>query len=407
MASSRVATSLEYSRTSYDLHFSLRQPLAAARLGQKLCGFFTLRVFIMRANHLVLVAMVATVIGTPIDASTEDQHMAQQTTLTAIQPPVAGNVPSLDGATGWINSQPLTLAGLRGKVVLISVWTYTCINSLRPLPNVRAWAAKYKNQGLVVIGVHTPEFGFEHDVTNVRRAVKELRIEYPIALDNDYAIWRAFNNQSWPAFFFIDAQGRIRHYQFGEGAYDQAERIIQKLLAEAGSSGSAQDLVSVQGRGVEAAADWGSIKSPETYVGYGHAKNFVSPGGAAPDQRRVYAAPATFALNDLALVGDWTVGKQAAVLDTANGRISMRFHARDLHLVMGPGPTGKPVRFRVLIDGQPPGAAHGSDVDDQGNGTVTEPRLYQLIRQPQPIVDRQLEIEFLDAGVETFVFTFG
>src|SRR5689334_4163571 len=187
----------------------------------------------------VLAAIVATVIGTPIDARTEDQDLAQQMTLTAIQLPVEGDFPSLAGATGWLNSQPLTPVGLRGKVVLISVWTYTCINSLRPLPYVRAWAAKYKNQGLVVIGVHTPEFGFEHELTNVRRAVKELRIEYPIALDNDYTIWRAFNNQSWPAFFFIDAQGRIRHYQFGEGAYDQAERIIQKLLVEAGSSGSA------------------------------------------------------------------------------------------------------------------------------------------------------------------------
>ena len=355
----------------------------------------------------VLAAIVATVIGTPIDAPTEDQDPAQQMTLTAIQLPVEGDFPSLTGATGWLNTQPLTPVGLRGKVVLISVWTYTCINSLRPLPYVRAWAEKYKNQGLVVIGVHTPEFGFEHDVTNVRRAVQELRIEYPIALDNNYAIWKAFSNEYWPAFYVIDAQGRIRHHQFGEGEYDQAERVIQKLLAEAGSGGAAHDLVSVQGRGVEAAPDWGSVKSPETYVGYGRAESFTSPGGAAPDRRRVYAAPATFGLNDLALVGDWTVGRQATVLNRANGRISLRFHARDLHLVMGPGATGKPVRFRIRIDGQPPGAAHGSDVDAQGNGTVTEPRLYQLIRQPQPIVDRQFEIEFLDQGVEAFVFTFG
>ena len=259
----------------------------------------------------------------------------------------------------------------------------------------------------MVIGVHSPEFAFEKNVDNVRRAAKDMRVDYPIAIDNDYAIWRAFKNQYWPALYFVDAQGRIRHHHFGEGEYEQSERIIQQLLAEAGSGGIGHELVSVDARGVEAAADWGSLKSPENYVGYERTENFASPGGAVLDKRRVYAAPARLRLNHWALSGDWTVEKQATVLNKANGRIAYRFHARDLHLVMGPAARGTSVRFRVLIDGQPPGAAHGIDVDDQGNGTVTEQRLYQLIRQPKPIADRQFEIEFLDSGVEAFAFTFG
>ncbi len=301
----------------------------------------------------------------------------------------------------------MTASGLRGKVVLIDVWTYTCINWLRQLPYVRAWAEKYKNQGLVVIGVHAPEFEFEKNVDNVRRAAREMKINYPIAIDNDYAIWRALKNQYWPALYFVDGQGKIRHHHFGEGEYERSERVIQQLLSEAGMRGIGQELVSVDARGAEVAADWGSLKSPENYVGYDRTEKFASPGGAVLDKQRVYAVPARLRLNQWALSGEWTVQKQATVLNKANGRIAYRFHARDLHLVMGPAARGTSVRFRVRIDGQPPGAAHGIDVDDKGNGTVAEQRLYQLIRQPKPIAERQFEIEFLDSGVETFAFTFG
>jgi len=325
----------------------------------------------------------------------------------AVPLPIEGELPSLGGATGWLNSPPLSAAGLRGKVVLIDFWTYTCINWLRTLPYVRAWAEKYREHGVVVIGVHSPEFSFEHDIDNVRRAAKDMRVAYPIAIDNDYAIWSAFDNHYWPALYLVDAQGRIRSHQFGEGAYEQSEMMIQQLLAEAGISGIAHELVSVDAQGTEAAADWGDLRSPENYVGDARTENFASPGGAVVDQPRVYATPARFSLNHWALAGEWTVEREATVLNTANGRIAYRFHARDLHLVMGPAARGTPVRFRVFIDGQAPGAAHGIDVDDQGNGTVTDQRLYQLIRQPGPIADRQFEIEFLDAGVEAFAFTFG
>ena len=361
----------------------------------------------MNATQLLLAGILARASGAPIEALAEDNSMVQQITSQAAQLPIEGEFPSLGGATGWLNSPPLTAEGLRGKVVLVQVWTYSCINWLRTLPYVRAWAEKYRDQGLVVIGVHTPEFGFEHNLDNVRLAAKDMQVAYPIALDNDYAIWRAFNNNYWPALYFIDAKGHIRHHQFGEGQYDRSELIIQQLLAEAGSGGIGHDLVSVDARGTEAAADWGNLKSPENYVGYERTENFASPGGAVVDRRHAYAAPTRLPLNHWALSGEWTVGKQATVLHKANGRITYRFHARDLHLVMGPAVRGTPVRFRVLIDGQPPGPAHGIDVNDQGYGTVTEQRLYQLIRQPKPIADRQFEIEFLDPGVETFVFTFG
>jgi hypothetical protein len=260
---------------------------------------------------------------------------------------------------------------------------------------------------LVVIGVHSPEFEFEKDPGNVRRAVNDYRIDYPVAVDSDHAIWSAFNNNYWPALYFIDAQGHIRHHKFGEGDYDQSERVIQQLLAEAGNHGIGDDLVSVDGRGVEAAADWDSLKSPENYVGYERTENFSSPGGATMDKRRVYTAPARLSLNHWALSGDWTVGKHATVLNRPSGAIAYGFHARDLHLVMGPPAQGTPVRFRVLVDGQPPGAAHGLDVDDKGNGRATGQRLYQLIRQPGSIADRRFEIEFLDPGVQAFAFTFG
>jgi thiol-disulfide isomerase/thioredoxin len=301
----------------------------------------------------------------------------------------------------------LTAAGLRGKVVLIEFWTYTCINWLRSLPYVRAWAEKYKDQGLVVIGVHAPEFAFEKNIENVRRAAKDMRVDYPIVIDNDHAIWRAFRNNYWPAVYFVDAQGHIRHHQFGEGGYEQAEMVIQQLLTEAGIGGIDHELVSIDARGFEAAADWGSLKSPENYVGYARTENFASPGGAVLDKRCVYAAPARLRLNHWALSGDWTVEQHAIVLNEPDGWIAYRFHARDIHLVMGPAAGGTSVRFRVLVDGQPPGVAHGIDVDDQGNGTVTEQRLYQLVRQPNPIADREFEIKFLDSGVEAFAFTFG
>jgi len=318
-----------------------------------------------------------------------------------------GVLDALEIASEWINSRPLTAAGLRGKVVLIDFWTYTCINWLRTLPYVRAWAAKYKDQGLVVIGVHSPEFEFEKNVENVRRAVKDMRVDYPVAIDSDHAIWRAFKNEYWPALYFIDGQGHIRHHQFGEGEYEQSEKFIQRLLTEAGVSGVSHELVVVDARGAEVAADWDSLRSPENYVGYERTENFASPGGAVSDKPHVYAVPKRLALNQWALAGDWTVGKQATALNQANGRIAYGFHARDLHIVMGPAERGKSVRFRVLIDGQAPGTSHGLDVDDQGNGTVSEQRLYQLIRQPKPIADRLFQIEFLDAGVEAFSFTFG
>jgi thiol-disulfide isomerase/thioredoxin len=318
-----------------------------------------------------------------------------------------GQLASLKTATAWLNSPPRSAGDLRGKVVLIDVWTYTCVNWLRTLPYVRAWSEKYKAQGLVVIGVHSPEFPFEQDLENVRRAAKDMRVEYPIAVDNDFSIWRAFDNNYWPALYLLDGDGRIRYQHFGEEAYDQSERNIQRLLKDAGARGFSSELVSVVPRGAEAAADWGSLKSPENYVGYGRTENFVSATGTAVDERRVYAAPARLRLNQWALSGDWTVSQGATRLNRPNGKIAYCFHARDLNLVMGPAVRGAPVRFRVSVDGRPPGAAHGVDVDDQGNGTVVDQRLYQLIRQPKPIVDRQFSIEFLDAGAEAFVFTFG
>jgi len=314
---------------------------------------------------------------------------------------------ALDKASEWINSPPLTADSLRGKVVLIDFWTYSCINWQRTLPYVRAWAEKYKNQGLVVIGVHSPEFGFEKNVENVRRAVKDMAVDYPVAIDSDHLIWNAFHNEYWPALYFIDALGKIRHHQFGEGEYEQSERTIQELLTESGNKGFSRDLVTVEPSGAEVAADWKDLKSAENYVGAERTKNFSSPGGAALNRPRTYKVPASLSLNEWALAGDWTIQKGSIVLNQANGRISYRFHARDLHLVMGPATRGNSVRFRVFIDGQMPASAHGGDVDEKGNGTVVEQRMYQLIRQPLPITDRVFEIEFLDPGVEAFSFTFG
>jgi len=318
-----------------------------------------------------------------------------------------GELSALANATAWLNSQPLTVAELHGKVVLIDFWTYSCINWRRQLPYVRAWAEKYKDQGLVVIGVHAPEFSFEKNIDNVRWAAKDMRIVYPIAIDNDHAIWRGLNNEYWPALYFADAKGKVRHRQFGEGEYEQSEKVIQQLLAETGASGIRNELVSVDARGAEAAADWGELGSGENYVGYERTENFASPGGIKADKAHVYAVGGQLGRNHWALSGNWTMGREAIVLNEPNGRIAYRFHARDLHLVMGPAGPKTSVGFRVLIDGQAPHAAHGVDVDEQGNGTVTEARMYQLIRQPKPIVDRQFEIELLDSGVEAFSFTFG
>ncbi|MEN7530047.1 cytochrome c biogenesis protein DipZ [Cupriavidus sp. DL-D2] len=323
--------------------------------------------------------------------------------------PVEGKFPGLDGAVAWINSPPLTAAELRGKVVLVDFWTYSCINCLRTLPYVKAWADKYRDQGLVVIGVHAPEFAFERNLDNVRKAVKDLGITYPVAVDNNYAIWRAFNNNYWPAHYFIDTQGRIRFHHFGEGEYAKSEQVIRALLAEAGHTGV--DKVAMTGpevsKGVEMAADSEALRSPETYVGYGRADNFASPGGLKPDATQDYSAPAKPVLNQWGLAGDWKVGEEHATLTQPDGRIVYRFHARDLHLVLGPGADGKPVRFRVTIDGQAPGDSHGTDVAADGSGTVTAQRLYQLVRQKGDIRDRTFDIEFLDPGVQAYAFTFG
>lgn len=318
---------------------------------------------------------------------------------------VRSELSSLDLATTWLNSQPLTDADFQGKVILIEFWTYTCINWRRQLPYVRAWADKYKQQGLVAVGVHSPEFSFEKDIDNVRWAAKDMRVGYPIAVDNDHAVWRGFHNEYWPALYFADARGRIRHSQFGEGAYEQSEKVIQKLLAEAGRGEVRNELVSADTSGAEAQADWKDLQSDENYLGYERTENFAS--SATPDKPRVYSAPKHLGLNYWALSGDWTMGKEALLLNQSGGRIAYRFHARDLHLVMGPTSRGATARFRVYIDGRPPERAHGVDVDRDGNGTIKESRMYQLVRQRAAISDRQFEIEFLDAGVETFSFTFG
>jgi thiol-disulfide isomerase/thioredoxin len=326
--------------------------------------------------------------------STKDLWLAALLALAAPSGALAKDM-QLDGATAWLNSPALSTAGLRGKVVLVDFGTYTCINWLRTLPHIRAWAEKYKDHGLVVVGVHTPEFEFEKNMDNVRRAVKDLALAYPVAVDNDYAVWRAFANNAWPALYLIDAQGRVRYRHLGEGEYERSEKMIQQLLAEAGAAGVPRDLVSVEGRGAEVAADWENLRSPETYLGPERAEN------------RVHAAPERLRLNQWTVSGSWTPKRQALVLSKPHGRIAHRFHARDVHLVMGPTAHGTSVRFRVLIDGKPPGPSHGVDTDAQGNGKVSEQRMYQLIRQPGRIADRLFEIEFLDPGVEAFAFTFG
>jgi len=319
--------------------------------------------------------------------------------------PVEGELPSLEGINQWLNSQGLTRESLRGRVVLIDFWTYSCINCIRAIPYVQAWHERYARDGLVVIGVHAPEFAFERDVGNVRRAIADLGITYPLAIDNDYRVWRAFNNRYWPAHYFIDATGRIRHHHFGEGGYDTSERVIRQLLEEAGRRPSGQ-AGPVATSGVNAQAARETLRSPETYIGYGRAANFVSPGGMMRDRPATYLAGANMTLNQWSLAGDWIVRRQHAEATGRGGRIAFRFHARDLHLVMG-SLNGMRVRYRIRIDGRPPGPAAGMDVNAAGEGAVTGERLYQLVRQPGAIQERLFEIEFLDPGVRAFAFTFG
>jgi cytochrome c biogenesis protein CcdA/thiol-disulfide isomerase/thioredoxin len=321
--------------------------------------------------------------------------------------PIEGNLPPLDGAVQWLNSPPLTAQALNGKVVLVDFWTYSCINCLRTLPYVKAWAEKYRDQGLVVIGVHAPEFAFERNVGNVTKAMKDLGINYPVAIDNDYKIWRAFNNEYWPAHYFADAHGRIRYHHFGEGDYAESERVIQQLLREAGAAKVADGLINASAEGVQLAPDMNEVQSPETYVGYQRAEHFVPETSLVPDKVAAYTPPAELALNDWCLGGQWNVGSERAISSAPASRIVYRFHARDLHLVLGPGPDGKPVRFKVLIDGKAPGDAHGTDVNADGSGSVTEQRLYQLVRQTGGVTDRTFSIEFLDPGVSAYAFTFG
>jgi thiol-disulfide isomerase/thioredoxin len=320
---------------------------------------------------------------------------------------VEGRLPSFEGATGWLNSEPLTPEGLRGKVVLADFWTYTCINWLRTLGYVRAWAKKYESDGLVVVGIHTPEFPFERDVDNVRWAVEEDGIDYPVALDSRYGVWQAFANHYWPAVYIADAEGRIRYHHFGEGAYEECERVVQQLLRETGSD-VPDDLVSVPEEGFQAQADLANLRSPESYLGYEQAQNFASPGRAGLDQSREYAVPDELGLNQWALAGTWAIERGASVLTGAEGRLAFRFHARDVNLVLGPPARGRmTVPFRVSIDGEPPGDAHGLDTDDAGEGTVDRQRLYQLVREPGEIRERTFEITFDAPGVEAYVFTFG
>jgi thiol-disulfide isomerase/thioredoxin len=310
------------------------------------------------------------------------------------------HMPALGGATTWLNSEPLGPAELRGHVVLVDFWTLTCINWLRTEPYVRAWSQAYRNDGLLVIGVHTPEFSFEHEIDRVRQATKERGIDYPVAVDNDYEIWSAFDNNYWPALYFVDAHGVIRDHHFGEGRYEQSERLIQRLL------GFEREFVSVEGLGVEAEADWYHLRSPETYLGYGRSEHFASPDGAAFDERRAYGLPQRLRFNHWALAGEWTVGRENVALHQAGGSIAHRFHARDAHLVLSSG-AREPVPFRLLLDGEAPGPSHGVDVDEDGNGMLRDSRLYQLVREHDAVRERTLEIMFLEPGAEAYAFTFG
>jgi methionine-S-sulfoxide reductase len=348
----------------------------------------------------------------PQDPPAQNQAMSgagamMSANVSGDAPRIEGDMPELAGATAWLNSKPLTRASLRGKVVVLDFWTYSCINCLRALPYVNAWYQHYKDSGLVIIGVHSPEFEFEKDTANVRQAIEKFGIQYPVAVDSNMALWKAFNNRFWPAHYFVDAQGRIRGHHFGEGKYARSERTIRQLLVEAGAKNLPDPLDDAAGQGVSAASDTVNVSSPETYLGFARAENFLSPGAFARDAVKDYALPPKLSLNQWALAGRWKVGAEKATLNAPPGRVVFRFRARDLHLVLGPGPERKPVRFRVLLDGHPPGADHGMDVDEAGNGTVREQRLYQLIRQKGTVGEHEFTIEFLDGHVEAYSFTFG
>jgi thiol-disulfide isomerase/thioredoxin len=317
-----------------------------------------------------------------------------------------GRLPGFEAAAGWLNSPPLTPEELRGKVVLVDFWTYTCINWLRTLAWVRAWAEKYESDGLVVIGVHTPEFPFERDEDNVREAVQEMAVRYPVALDPDFGVWNAFSNSYWPAIYIADMDGRIRYHHYGEGDYDECERVVQQLLRDAGHE-VGDELVSVTPEGFEVQADWSNLKTPETYVGYQQAQNFASAADLVIDDPRTYALPEPLNSNEWALAGRWAVESRASVSQEPDAKIAFRFHARDVNLVMGPRPREASIPFRVTVDAEPPGDAHGFDVDEQGNGTVHQQRLYQLVREPGAIMDRTVELTFLEPGAEAYCFTFG
>jgi thiol-disulfide isomerase/thioredoxin len=315
-------------------------------------------------------------------------------------------VPSLQGATGWVNSAPLDASSLRGKVVVFDFWTYTCINWMRTAPYVRTWAEKYKQHGLMVIGVHSPEFAFEREPDRVRKFTKDMDLVYPIAIDSEHAIWRAFHNQYWPALYIADGKGRIRYEKFGEGDYDKAEAMIVQLLRENGAVIDTPASAPV-GQGPEAPADWLNLKTPETYIGYARSERFDSRGNLLPSVRHDYAAPRQLRNNEWGLSGPWTVASEYARSDASNARVMFRFHARDVHLVMGPTAPDRPVRIRVLVDGKAPGESHGSDIDADGMGVVWEHRMYQLIRQTRAIEFRDVEVQFFDRGVEIYAFTFG
>ncbi|AXF18466.1 cytochrome c biogenesis protein DipZ [Paraburkholderia caledonica] len=343
-----------------------------------------------------------------VSASAEGSEVSNPMRAAApLSLPVEGAMPSLSGAVGWLNSPPLKTADLRGKVVIVNFWTYSCINCLRTLPYLKTWSSRYRDQGLVVIGVHAPEFAFEHNIANVKRAAADLGVDYPIAIDNKLAVWQAFDNQYWPAFYIVDAHGDIRYHHFGEGGYEQSEEVIRQLLADAGHTKLPAPAGAAKATGIEAAADPRDLRSGETYVGYRQAEGFASPETLAPDVLRTYTSPARLPSGSWSLDGEWNVGGERAQLAKSGGKIAYRFHARDLHLVLGPMADGKPVRFKVTIDGKPPGASHGADTDANGVGVVDEERLYQLVRQSGPVQDRTFEIQFLDSGVSAYAFTFG
>jgi thiol-disulfide isomerase/thioredoxin len=370
--------------------------------------YFRLDVWVRRASSVAVVTGVVVVL-TGWGTSSLTRFSVVETASAASQPFLGdeGAMPDLDGAIGWLNSTPLSSKSLRGQVVLVNFWTYTCINSLRPLPYVKSWASKYHDKGFVVVGVHTPEFSFEHEPINVDNAVRTLNVTFPVAIDSKTRIWQSFNNQAWPAQYLVDEKGRVRYHHFGEGDYDEIERVIQELLKENGVTGLASRVTSISGVGIEAAPDWTDERSPETYIGYGQAQNFASPENVHKDSIQIFSAPGKLSLNHWGLSGSWNVNVESAVLQAAPGKIVFRFHSRDLNLVLAPPKDGKPVRFVVRLDGVAPGENSGVDTASDGSGEIRQPRLYQLIRQKGPIVDRTFEIEFLDLGVHALDFTFG